>query len=108
MTEHRSEERYSSYAKVVLINQNNLGYLRDLNGQGCQVDFVDPPDIQMGGVSEVMIIPNEELTIENFNLLLTVRWIRQDKVYYSVGGEHAMITDTDRDAFDALLAYFSK
>ena len=108
MTEHRREERYSSYAKVVLVSQNNLGYLRDMNRQGCQVDFVDPPDIQQDTVVEMTIIPNEDLSIEKFNLLLTVRWIRQDKVYYSVGGEHALITDTEQEAFDELLGYFSK
>ena len=57
---------------------------------------------------EITVIPSEELGIENFNLLLTVRWIRQDKVYYSVGGEPAMITDSDREAYNDLLGYFSK
>jgi hypothetical protein len=108
MTEHRREERYSSYAKAVLVSQNNLGYLRDMNKSGCQVDFIDPPNLNKDSVVEITVIPNEELGIDNFNLLLTVKWMRQDQVYYSIGGVHAIITDGDREAFDKLLGYFSK
>ena len=108
MKEHRKRERYSSYAKVVPSSQNNLGYLRDLSTQGCHVDFVSPSEVRKDSVVEIIVIPNEELGIDNFNLLLTVRWIQQDKLYFSIGGEHAMINDTDKESFDELLGYFSK
>ena len=108
MSEHRRGERYSSYAKVVLNGQNNLGYLRDLSLQGCHVDFVNPSEIRKDSVVEIIVIPNEELGIDNFKLLLTARWVQQDKLYFSIGGEHAIITETDREAFNKLLGYFGK
>ena len=45
--EHRQEKRFSSYAKVVFLEQNKLGYLRDLNHLGCQIDFLEAPSLKI-------------------------------------------------------------
>ena len=105
---HEREERYNSYAKVVLTSQNNLGYLRDLNTKGCQVDFIDPPTIDKDKSAELQIIPNEEFGIPNFSFFLDVKWMRQEQIYYSVGGTVAMIPEEHKPAFENLLTYFKK
>ena len=104
--DNRREKRYISYAKIRLIGKNNLGYLRDLNSLGCQIDFIDPPPIQVEDTIEVQIIPNEELDIQDFELFLTVKWIRQDSVYFSIGGSVSRIPEVHADVYEKLIAYF--
>ena len=104
--EHRREKRFASYAKVVLVETNNLGYLRDLNSLGCQIDFLEPPPIKPEDTVEVRIIPNEELNLPNIDLFLSIRWMRQEDPFFSIGGAFAQIPEVHRDAYEGLLSYF--
>jgi hypothetical protein len=104
--EHRKEKRFISYAKVILIGKESLGYLRDINSLGCQIDFIEHPPIKEGDQIDIRIIPNEELNLPAIQLTLTVRWIKEDAVYYSIGGSLSVVPDQYSDAYQKLLSYF--
>jgi hypothetical protein len=104
--EKRREKRFISYAKVILIGKDSLGYLRDINSLGCQIDFIEPPALQTGDQIEIQIMPNEELSLPNIRLSLNVKWMRQDTVYYSIGGSLSQVPDEYREAYQKLLSYF--
>ncbi len=104
--EHRKEKRFVSYAKVILVGKESLGYLRDLNSLGCQIDFIEPPSIETGDQIEIRIIPNEELNLPNIQLVLTIRWMRQDAIYYSIGGALSEAPNEHSEAYQELLTYF--
>lgn len=104
--EHRREKRFASYAKVLLVGRDNLGYLRDLNSLGCQVDFLEPPPVEIGDSVEICVIPNEELSIPNVDLFLEIKWMRQDQPFFSLGGALDRIPEEHEDAYQRLLSYF--
>ncbi len=104
--EHRKEKRFISYAKVILVGKESPGYLRDLNSLGCQIDFIDPPSIDKGDQIEIRIIPNEELNLPNIQLILTIRWMKQNAIYYSIGGAFSEVPDEHNEAYQELLTYF--
>ncbi len=104
--EHRKEKRFVSYAKVILVGKESLGYLRDLNSLGCQIDFIEPPSIETGDQIQIRIIPNEELNLPNIQLVLTIRWMKQDEIYYSIGGALSEAPNEHSEAYQELLTYF--
>ena len=104
--EHRREKRFASYAKVVLVDTNNLGYLRDLNSLGCQVDFVEPPPVKIGDKVEICIIPNEEMGIPNVELTVEIKWMRQEQPFISLGGALDHLPDEQGQHYESLLSYF--
>ena len=104
--EHRKEKRFISYAKVILVGMESLGYLRDINSLGCQVDFIEPPPIKEGDDIEIRIIPNEELNLPPIQLTLSIKWIKTDAVYYSIGGALSVVPDKYSETYQKLLTYF--
>ena len=105
--EHRQEKRFSSYAKVILLEQDKFGYLRDLNHSGCQIDFLESPSLKMEDQIEIRIIPNEELNLPVIEQMLKVQWMRQDNdLFFSIGGSLSRITEENKEAFNRLLSHF--
>jgi hypothetical protein len=104
--EQRREKRFISYAKVILAGKESLGYLRDINSLGCQIDFIEPPSLQRGDQIEIRIIPDEELNLPPIQLTLTIRWMKPDAVYYSIGGSLSEVPTEHSEAYQELLTYF--
>ncbi|HUV08326.1 MAG TPA: hypothetical protein VMX75_11390 [Spirochaetia bacterium] len=106
--EHRKTKRFSSYAKIILLEQNKLGYLRDLNHLGCQIDFLEPPALQVNDEIAVRIIPNEEFGLPLLDLTLVVKWMKKEsELFFSIGAALSQIPDKHRNTFEKLLAAFT-
>jgi hypothetical protein len=103
--EQRKSPRNKTYAKVILEGGGELGYLRDLSREGCQIAFIGKPLLDRGAVVEAEVIPSEEMGIARFWLSMQVLWTRNDPVYYTAGG--LINSVQDRERFEQLFRYYS-
>ncbi|MBA7487313.1 MAG: hypothetical protein GH155_03990 [Spirochaeta sp.] len=85
-TDLRREERSQTYAKVILLDNNTPGYLRDLSKQGCKISLLNPVTVLKDDVILFKIVPDDENNIPAFQLSLRVFWTRYDLLYFSIGG----------------------
>ena len=107
--EHRKEKRFSSYAKVILKGQDKLGYLRDLNRLGCQIDFLEAPDLAVDEEIKIRVIPGEELDFAPLDLVLIVRWTKRDsELFSSIGGSLSEVSEEDQVSYERLLSAFAE
>ena len=100
--------RRGTYARVLLGDGENPGYLRDLSPTGCRLSFVEHVDRGAGQSMEVEVIPDSSSGVEPFAVKLVIKWVRQEHVYCSVGAAVTQFpTDLDQTRYDELLAHHS-
>jgi len=104
--EQRRDERATTHAKAVFPGSQTPGYLRDLSASGCQVAFMDPVPVKEGQTVTVQIIPVHEPTIEPFQILLDVRWARNDPLWHLMGGKVRGVTAQDAASLEKLVRYY--
>jgi hypothetical protein len=81
----RNSLRNYSYAKVVFLDRNILGYVRDISQRGMRVEvFSDREEEPREGVT-LTVIPDPDLKLDPFNLQAQVRWSRPNGPTVSVG-----------------------
>jgi hypothetical protein len=104
--EQRSHERSTAHAKAVFVDTMTPGYLRDLSSSGCQVAFMAPVPAQEGLSVKIQVIPVHDPAQTPFQLLLDVRWIRNDPLWYLMGGKIRGATSEDTASLEKLIAYY--
>jgi hypothetical protein len=108
MDNRRIERRVASYARVLLVEHNAVGHLRDLSREGCRLSILDPPPLGQGDVLDVVIVPHEDLELPHIPARLTVRWLRPDGPALSLGGQFSKIPASHATAWDRLVDYFGE
>jgi len=108
----RRSPRSKTYAKVLVEGTNNLGYLRDLSPEGCQVALLAPPAAGAEQILRVTILPEPEIGVPRFRMALEVRWSRASPPYFLLGGKLRPLAgdlghDGARRAMEELLRYYA-
>ena len=101
--EQRHDERATTHARAVLPGTQTPGYLRDLSASGCKVVFMDPVPVKEGQTVTVQIIPVDEPTIGPFQILLDVRWMRNDPLWHMMGGKIRGVSEQDTASLKSLV-----
>jgi hypothetical protein len=104
--ELRRQERATTHAKAVFVDTMTSGYLRDLSASGCQVAFMAPVPAQEGLTVTIQVIPIHDPAQAPFQLLLDVRWVRNDPLWYLMGGKIRGVTPQDTASLKKLIAYY--
>lgn len=106
--EKRKDARVPSYAKAVLVDGQVPGYIRDLSVSGCQIAFLQPPQVGVGDVLTIRVIAEHDPSILPFRIRLRVRRLIEDPPWYSVGAQIEKHLDAGQEqAFEKLVSYYS-
>ena len=86
-SELRKDPRVSGYAKALLLEPKTPGYIRDLSRHGCQVAFLQAVTAAAGDLITVRVMAEHDTTLPAFDIVLRVRWVRPDSIWFAIGGE---------------------
>ncbi len=104
--EQRRYERAPAHAKAVFVSTMTPGYLRDLSATGCQVAFMAPVPVKEGQTVVIQIVPVHDPASAPFHIRLDVRWVRNDPLWYMMGGKTTGVTAQDGECLVRLLDYY--
>jgi hypothetical protein len=104
--EQRRHERATTHAKAVFVDTMTPGYLRDLSTSGCQVAFVTPVPAREGQTVVVQVIPVHDPAIAPFHIQMEVRWLRNDPLWFLMGGKTRGATPLDGESLGKLVEYY--
>ncbi len=83
MSHERVNDRYSSYAKVLM---NGIpGYMRDISSDGFKYVTILPVSAPTGTVEQITVIPRDG-SVKSFRLEGEVRWQKTDDEGFQVCG----------------------
>ena len=106
--ERRNQKRLSCYAKVLMLNINKPGYLRDITEHGCHIDLVETCEIKAGAQVQIIISPMDDLNVFPFKINLLIKWVKEGELYFHLGGEFVSIPESAKKKLDKLLIALSK
>jgi hypothetical protein len=104
--EQRGHERATTHARAVFVSTMTPGYLRDLSATGCQAAFMTPVSAQEGQTVTVQVIPVHDPSIPPFHILLDVKWVRNEPLWYMMGGKTRGVTPQDNESLARLVEYY--
>ncbi len=105
--ERRRDTRFTTYAKVVELQNKGIGYLHDINKTGFKIGFIEKTNFKQNDEIEVVIIPIAESNLAFFKTHVIIKWKENDEVFFNVGCEISRISDDDKEKFDKLELYFN-
>ena len=107
-SELRKDPRVSGYAKALLLEPKTPGYIHDLSRRGCQVAFMQAVAVAAGDLITVRVIAEHDATLLPFDIALRVRWVRQDTIWFALGGEIESVPAPGSEAvFEKLVEYYA-
>lgn len=105
-TNKRAKVRKHGYAKLLTVS-GVPGYMRDLAEKGFRAELMEYVDWHQGITQKIKVLPYEESGIDQFKVIIEVRWVKQREPTCSVG---ALIKEfpeeSDRKCFEELLLYY--
>ncbi|HTP57414.1 MAG TPA: PilZ domain-containing protein [Spirochaetia bacterium] len=104
--EQRRHERATAHAKAVFVSTTTPGYLRDVSASGCQVAFMAPVPAREGQTVTVQVVPVHDPAIAPFHIQLDVRWVRNDPLWYLLGGRTRGVTPQDGESLARVVEYY--
>ncbi len=104
--EQRRYERAPAHAKAVFVSTMTPGYLRDLSASGCQVAFMAPVPAQEGQTVTIQVVPVHDSSLAPFHITLDVKWVRNDPLWYVMGGKTSGVTPQDGECLARLVDYY--
>ena len=104
--EQRRHERAAAQAKAIFVDTKTPGYLRDLSTSGCQIAFMTPVPVKEGQTVTIQIVPNHDPEAAPFHMQLEVRWLRNDPLWFLIGGKTRGVTPLDSESFKKLVDYY--
>ncbi len=108
-SEQRRQPRAKCYAKVLFSASMTPGYIRDLSRTGCQISFVQQVPADIGRKVSVEVVAGPEPFFEPFTLGVTVRWVKIDGIFFSLGGEIAEVSGGfEEGPFSRLVEYYQE
>jgi hypothetical protein len=106
--ELRKDARVSGYAKALLLPLTTPGYIRDLSRRGCQVAFMQVVAVAAGDLITVRVIAEHDVTLPPFDIVLRVRWVRPDPIWFMLGGEiESPPAPGSESVFEKLVDYYA-
>lgn len=106
MSDRRKHDREICYAKCMI--DKVPGYVRDISRSGMRVDLISRPGTGERQKASCEIIPDPATGIPDFDLSVTVRWTRMDRLYFSLGAEISELDPSYAAAFDELMRYYAQ
>ncbi len=85
MENRRASDRSYTYAKVIFLDFDIIGYLRDISKEGIRLEVFDKFNLEEGLQSLTTIIPHKDLGIHPFNVESELRWLRENGPTLSLG-----------------------
>lgn len=106
MSNDRIQNRYSSYAKILM--DGLPGYMRDISSDGFKYVTILPMTVQTGEVKQITVIP-QDTSFSSFQLEGEIRWIKKDNEGFQVCGIRikSFISDQCRSTYVKLQDQFS-
>ena len=83
MSHERTNNRYNSYAKVLM--DGIPGYMRDISSDGFKYVTPLPVSARTGTVEQITVIPRDS-SIQSFKLEGEIRWQKTDEEGFQVCG----------------------
>ncbi|OQY34034.1 MAG: hypothetical protein B6241_06010 [Spirochaetaceae bacterium 4572_59] len=83
MNNDRINNRYSSYAKILM--DGLPGYMRDISSDGFKYVTILPMTVLKGDVKQITIIP-QDTSFDSFQLSGEIRWIKEESEGFQVCG----------------------
>ncbi len=85
MKNRRHADRSYTYAKVVIVEFDEIGYMRDMSPTGVRIELFTAVELEPEMETIATIIPHQDLDIPPFNMHVQVRWIGENGPTTSVG-----------------------
>ena len=109
MTEKERTIRETCYAKILFLEENIPGYVKDISATGCRIDIPSAVRWEAGQRKSIIIIPEEPLPIEPIKGVVEIRWIKQVDMFFKCGMHVISVNDeASKENYAKLLAYYSK
>ena len=107
MSGNQRQDREKAYAKVLFIDENLPGYVRDLSTQGCQIDLLQEASWEVGERKKIVIIPEEDIGFAPVHGTIEIRWLKPKEIYYSVGVKFVSLKDADaKENYKRIIRFF--
>jgi len=108
-SEQRRDKRELSYAKIWVEEDQVPGYVHDMAKGGCRIEIPVPVEWQKGERKAIKVIPEDELEIPSFALVIEIRWFETEQIYCSAGVKVVEPIGNDvREHYEKLLAYYEE
>ncbi len=105
--EQRRNPRSKAYAKVLLEGGSTPGYLRDLSMDGCQLALLKALPLREGDSLAVTILPDEQIGVSPFSVIIRTVWTRSDPVYFLIGARIESLPEEEQTgSLKALIDYY--
>jgi len=105
--ERRKDNRLTTYAKVVELQNKKIGYLHDINNNGFKIGFIEKTNFKQDEEIEIVIIPEAELNLSFFKTHVVIKWEEWDGVFCNVGCKISKISEENKEKLDKLEIYFN-
>lgn len=104
----RKEEREPCYGKLLFLNQEIPGYIRDISENGMRVNVPRPfiPQVNPLDTYKVQILPEGETVFEPFSAEIEIRWIRTDPLFTTIGASLRGLEPGKEGAYNHLLELY--
>lgn len=83
MSDDRINNRYNSYAKILM--DGLPGYMRDISSDGFKYVTILPMTALIGDVKQITVIP-QNASFDSFKLKGEIRWIKEESEGFQVCG----------------------
>ena len=85
--EKRKYGRRRCYGKMVFVESDVPGYIRDISSKGMRVECPSPlsPLMSKSRLIAVRILPEDDADFEPFGASVEIRWLRRGELYTTLG-----------------------
>lgn len=109
MSDKPRTPRETCYAKILFLEDNIPGYIKDISATGCRIDIPSAVVWEIGQRKKIIIIPEEPLGIDTVKGTVEIRWIKQEDMFYRCGMQVVSVTDkSSKENYLKLLQYYKK
>lgn len=109
MTDKARTPRETCYAKILFLEDNIPGYIKDISTTGCRIDIPSDVAWEIGQRKKIIIIPEEPLAIDPIKGTVEIRWIKKVEMFYKCGMQVVSVKDLhSKESYRKLLLYYKK
>jgi len=109
MSEKMRDSREICYAKILFLEENIPGYVKDISLSGCRIDIPSKIDWKIGEMKKIIIIPEDPLEIKPIKGTVEIRWIKQVDLFYKCGMQVKSVKDREsKENYAKLLDYYKQ
>lgn len=109
MTDKPRTQREICYAKIMFLEDNIPGYIKDISTTGCRIDIPSDVSWEIGQRKKIIIISEEALAIDPIKGTVEIRWIKKVDMFNKCGMQVVSVKDIQsKDNYRKLLLYYKR